>query len=187
MFVFLQPACQYANEADRGGMACSSLQGLRHIQDLTARNFCFREAPTGTPPVTMADNNWLQHAPGGSAQCTDTGITPRLEVRNIRNIRRHDSWSTEQLTAAIRAIHGGGGAAICTAARHYQILASSLQDHLYGTTMGRKKGRQDVLSMTEEVELEDYLLQMQELGYPLTIRQLRLKVAQMCETRVNPF
>jgi hypothetical protein len=41
--------------------------------------------------------------------------------------------------------------------------------------------------MTEEVELEDYLLQMQELGYPLTIRQLRLKVAQMCETRVNPF
>jgi hypothetical protein len=109
MFVFLQPACQYANEADRGGMACSSLQGLRHIQDLTARNFCFREAPTGTPPVTMADNNWLQHAPGGSAQCTDTGITPRLEVRNIRNIRRHDSWSTEQLTAAIRAIHGGGG------------------------------------------------------------------------------
>jgi hypothetical protein len=39
----------------------------------------------------------------------------------------------------------------------------------------------------EEAGLEQYLLQMQELGYLLTIGQLRLKVAQICETRVNPF
>ena len=41
--------------------------------------------------------------------------------------------------------------------------------------------------MAEEAGLEQYLLQMLELGYPLTIGQLRLKVVQMCETRVNPF
>jgi hypothetical protein len=44
-----------------------------------------------------------------------------------------------------------------------------------------------VLIEDEERSLEQYLFQMQELGYPLTIGQLRLKVAQMVETRDNPF
>jgi hypothetical protein len=44
-----------------------------------------------------------------------------------------------------------------------------------------------VLTNAEESSLEQYLLQMQELGYPLTIGQLRLKVAEMVETRDNPF
>jgi hypothetical protein len=41
--------------------------------------------------------------------------------------------------------------------------------------------------MVEEAGLEQYLLRMQELSYPLTIGQLWLKVAQMCEIRVNHF
>jgi hypothetical protein len=53
--------------------------------------------------------------------------------------------------------------------------------------MKRKRGRQGVLINVEESSLEQYLLQMQELGYPLTIGQLRLKVAEMVETRHNPF
>jgi hypothetical protein len=80
-----------------------------------------------------------------------------------------------------------GGAAIRTAARHHQLLDSSLSDHMYGTTIGRKRGRHGVLIMVEEAGLEQYLLRMQELSYPLTIGQLWLKVAQMCEIRVNHF
>ena len=41
--------------------------------------------------------------------------------------------------------------------------------------------------MAEEAGLEQYLLQMQELGYPLTIEQLQLKVVQIYETRINSF
>jgi hypothetical protein len=44
-----------------------------------------------------------------------------------------------------------------------------------------------VLSEAEETSLKQYLLQMQDLRYPLMIGQLRLKVAQMVETRENPF
>jgi hypothetical protein len=94
-------------------------------------------------------------------------------------------WTNAQLSAAIQDVERG--AAIRTAARVHQIPASSLRDHLYGTTTKRKRGRQGVLSQAEETSLEQYLLQMQDLGYPLTIGQLRLKVAQMVETRENPF
>jgi hypothetical protein len=32
-----------------------------------------------------------------------------------------------------------------------------------------------------------YLLKMQDLGYPLTVGDLQLKVEEITETRVNPF
>ena len=41
--------------------------------------------------------------------------------------------------------------------------------------------------MQEESEMVQYLLKMQDLSYPLTIRDLWLKVAEIVETRVNAF
>jgi len=89
------------------------------------------------------------------------------------------------LQYVLDAVESGGR--ICTVARHYGIPASSLRDHLYGCTIHRKRGRQGVLTNKEEEELERYLLQMQDLGYPLTIAQLRLKVVEITQTRVTPF
>lgn len=89
------------------------------------------------------------------------------------------------LKLAFQAMEQGGR--LRTVARHYGIPASSLRDHLYGRTITRKRGRQGILTVAEEEELEQYLLQMQDLGYPLTIAQLRLKVAEIVQTRVNPF
>ena len=71
------------------------------------------------------------------------------------------------------------GGRLRTVARHYGIPASSLRDHLYGRTLTRKRGRQGVLTSEEEASLECYILQMQDLGFPLTIVQLRVKVAEV--------
>ena len=94
-------------------------------------------------------------------------------------------WTKVQHSAAIRDVERG--ATIRIAARVHQILALSLRDHLYGTITKTKQGRQGMLSQAEETSFKQYLLQMQDLGYPLTIGQLRLKVAQMVETYKNPF
>ena len=98
---------------------------------------------------------------------------------------RQGAWSSALLQYAIEAVERGGR--IRTIARHYGIPASSLRDHLYGRTVCRKRGRQGVLTNKEEEELENYLLEMQNLGYPLTIAQLQLKVAEITQTRVTPF
>jgi hypothetical protein len=58
---------------------------------------------------------------------------------------------------------------IRTAGRVYGIPTTSLRHHLFGRTLTRKRGRQGVLTIQEEAELKEYLLKMQDLGYPLTI------------------
>jgi hypothetical protein len=99
--------------------------------------------------------------------------------------RRSAAWTDEMLVTTMHAVDSGS--ALCTVARHFDIPATSLRDHIYGRSLGRKRGRQGTLSIQEENDLVQYLLKMQDLGYPLTVGELRLKVAEMTETRVNPF
>lgn len=96
------------------------------------------------------------------------------------------------MVAAMQAVDAGSP--IWTMARYFDMPASSLRDHIYGRSTGRKYGRQRVLSVQEESDLVQeendlvqYLLKMQDLRYPLTMGDLRLKVAEIIETRVNPF
>jgi hypothetical protein len=72
-------------------------------------------------------------------------------------------------------------------ARHFNIPPSSLSDHAYGKTMGRKRGRAGVLNEEEEGLLVQFILDMATLRYPLTLGQLKLKVATMVQDRPNPF
>ena len=44
-----------------------------------------------------------------------------------------------------------------------------------------------MLTQSEEKALEEYILKMQEYGYPLSMDQLRLKVPEMVQDRVTPF
>ena len=44
-----------------------------------------------------------------------------------------------------------------------------------------------MLTQSEEKALEEYILKMQEYAYPLSMDQLRLKVAEMVQERVTPF
>ena len=102
-----------------------------------------------------------------------------------RGNRKTGTWSTEALESAIAAIEAG--AKIKTTARYYDIPASSLTDHLYGRTLSRKRGPPTILKEDEESALETYMERMQNCGHPLSMEDLRLKVALITQERVTPF
>lgn len=66
-----------------------------------------------------------------------------------------------------------------TVARDFGIPASSLRDHVYGKTTQRKKGRQGVLSEEEESNLVQWMLDMQTHAHPISVIELRSKVAEI--------
>ena len=72
------------------------------------------------------------------------------------------------------------GMRIRSASELYQIPASSLRDHLYGITIGRKRGAKSVLSSEEEEQVVQWIFRLQQLGHPITLSTLRMKVAEIC-------
>jgi len=100
-------------------------------------------------------------------------------------VGKQGAWSSAMLKLAFDIVERGER--LRTVARHFDIPATSFCDHLYGQILTRKQGRQGVLTVEEESDLEKCILQMQDLGYPLTITQLRLKVAEIVQTRETPF
>jgi hypothetical protein len=93
--------------------------------------------------------------------------------------RRVGRWSDAVLEFAKNAVDLGGQ--IHTIAKLYGIPPFSLVDHINGRTLTRKRGREGVLSVTEESQLVDYVLKMAELSYPLSLGQLKIKVAELVQ------
>lgn len=99
--------------------------------------------------------------------------------------KKNGNWTTEALKSAIAAVEGGEK--LRTAARFFGIPATSLSDHVYGRTLTRKRGPNTILSEREEQALKSFMIQMQELGHPLSMHDLRHKVALITQERVTPF
>ena len=145
--------------------------------------------------------------PSGSQPCRGNGSQPERRVLgDISNIsdrsphvpaseanrrlpakrrRKTGLWSDDQLQRAMQAVEGG--MRIQTAADLYKIPASSLRDHLFGVTIGRKRGGKCVLTGEEEQLVVNWIVRLQELGHPITTAALRMKVAEICEDRETPF
>jgi hypothetical protein len=98
---------------------------------------------------------------------------------------RTGNWTNAQLQAAL-AIHERG-CSVSRAATLYDIPRTSFRDHLAGIVLSRKRDATPVLTESEEQQLVQYVFAMQELGFPLTILQLKLKVAMMTQDRDTPF
>jgi hypothetical protein len=105
--------------------------------------------------------------------------------RRRRDRRRVGRWSDAVLESAKNVVNLGGQ--IRTIAKLYGIPPSSLVDHINGRTLTRKRGREGVLSAAKEAQLVDYVLKMVELGYPLSLGQLKIKVAKLVQFRPMPF
>ena len=80
-----------------------------------------------------------------------------------------------------------GGAPLKTAAHFYGIPPSTLSDRLSGRSLSGKHGPPTILSTEEEKVLEEYMIQMADLGHPLSMEQLRLKIALLTQERPTPF
>ena len=73
------------------------------------------------------------------------------------------------------------------ASKLYRIPTSSIRDHLYGRTTSRQKGIRPVLTPHEEKKIVVYVFKMQDRGHPLSVAELRLKVATATQTRSTPW
>ena len=100
--------------------------------------------------------------------------------------KKNGNWTDEQLQKALSAIIDDG-MKIREASRIYNIPATSLRNHLWGTTSGRHRGICPSLKEDEENKLVDFIFKMQDIGYPLTPTDLRVNVAQATQARQTPW
>jgi hypothetical protein len=80
---------------------------------------------------------------------------------------RTGRWSDAALKSAIAVVEVGGKLKIVS--RYFDIPSSSLSDHLYGRTLGRKRGPPTILKQEEESVLTTYMAQMQDCGHLLSL------------------
>ena len=69
----------------------------------------------------------------------------------------------------------------------FNIPKSTLRDHYNERIKSRKMGPKCVLTNEEEDKLVAYVVEMARLAHPLTPTDLKLKVAEICQTRHTPF
>jgi hypothetical protein len=74
-----------------------------------------------------------------------------------------------------------------TTSEVYHIPMLSLRDHAYKVTLRRHREAKSVLTTEEEQLIVDWICELQRLGYPITLTGLRLKVADIYQTRENSF
>jgi hypothetical protein len=120
-----------------------------------------------------------------SGDCSDEPVGQKGMIRNHNREGRTGNWTNRALKSAISAVEDGGRPK--TIARYFGTPPTSLADHVHGRTLGKKRGPPIVLKQEEENALTIYITKMQEYGHPLSMQQLRLKVATITQERVTLF
>ena len=95
------------------------------------------------------------------------------------------NWSDKDLRDAINALDYGYK--MHEGCEAFSIPRSTLRNYYNGRIKGRKMGTKSILTKEEEDKLVDYMLEMERLAHPLTPNDLKLKVAEICQTRHIPF
>jgi hypothetical protein len=108
-----------------------------------------------------------------------------VQVGKRKGMTKTGQWTSDSLAKAIMAVKRGI-MGLRQAARAHNIPPSSLYDHLTGKIKKRKRG-QGVLSQEEEALVVEWILKTQEEGHSVTIQQLKLKVAEITQSRPTPF
>jgi hypothetical protein len=135
-----------------------------------------------SPDVGVGMRTTLQrNSSGGTAAHTrQHGMSRKQQGK-----QRTGTWTNASMKSAIATVDDNGRLKIV--ARFFGIPPTSLVDHLYGRILGRKRRPPIVLKQEEETTLTTYITKMQEYGHPLSMQQLRLKVATITHERITPF
>ena len=68
----------------------------------------------------------------------------------------------------------------------FTIPRSALRNHYNGRIKERKMEPRAILTKEEEDKLVEYVIQMGRLAHPLIPTDLKLKVAEICQTKHTP-
>ena len=94
-------------------------------------------------------------------------------------------WSDESLKMAIDALNQCYKMAdVC---KKYEISRSFLKDHYEGRTRNRNMDRKTILTKDNEDKLIRYIELMVHWGHPMTLIQVKSKVAEITQERDTPF
>jgi hypothetical protein len=69
----------------------------------------------------------------------------------------------------------------------FGIPRSSLEDWLYGRRRSCRRGKEGTLSTEEESLIVTWICKCQDMDWPLTNLELRLKVCEITQTRATSF
>lgn len=79
---------------------------------------------------------------------------------------------------------------VLTTSREYCILVSTLRNHLFGNTIGRKREKKGVLTPFEEEEVLKFVEKMASEHQPshvgLSLARVRIKVLKIIQERPTP-
>lgn len=82
----------------------------------------------------------------------------------------------------MRAVENG--VCILQASKEWGVPVTTLWSHVFGETTTSKKGRAGVLTKKRSTRcLMHFIVKMASIGHPLSLGQLRLKVAKVTQTR----
>ena len=94
-----------------------------------------------------------------TTQYCKNNLQPRMGCRSRqRRPKKNNNRSIGILRRAIQCVNDG--MAIRTATTMFDILASFLRDHLYGTTCSHKRGGKTLLMVEEEEEVKQWVFQI---------------------------
>jgi hypothetical protein len=115
------------------------------------------------------------------------GELPASQMRRNSTVKRrkNGNWEDSEMRAAIAAVDNGMN--IRKAGAKYGIPRSSLENWLYGRSRSCRRGKQGTLTAEEETLIVNWICKRQDMGWPLTNLDLRLKICEITQTRSTPF
>ena len=100
-------------------------------------------------------------------------------------MRKNGNWTDEQLKAAIAAHDEGMN--MKKASDTFNIPYLSFKEHCYGLRISWLRKAKGVLTLEEERQLVQWLIQMAKVGHGLSITTLKMKVSEITMARAIPF
>jgi hypothetical protein len=141
--------------------------------------------PDDDDVVNLYDNDIVNLANAGEWYA-DAPATRSTQSRGTTaKPKKNGYYSDVALQGAIAVVECGE--LFAAASRYFGVPVTTMRNHIYGINKSRKRGRQGTIKQEEEAELVTYILDMQSCGHPITLTQLRYKVAVITQDWLTPF
>jgi hypothetical protein len=113
-------------------------------------------------------------------------VTNTRETTRAKRVFVKGKWTNQALKERMEEVERGTSM-MKKASRNWGIPLSSLTDHLKGRTKSERIVFGGVLIDEENVAIVRWVFPMHEVGLPITLQQLKMKMVEFTQTRPAPF